>query len=98
MSRLIIDPFIREKLAKRRISEEDIRECFSDLTTRTLIDDREEHKTDPPSRWFIARTDKGRQLKVVFMHFKNNNEIVIKTAFEPTKGQIELYREKMTLL
>jgi hypothetical protein len=51
---------------------------------------REEHVTDPPTRWFVAETDVGRLLKVMFM--QTNEGIVIKSAYEPSEAVIRIYR------
>jgi hypothetical protein len=66
---LIISPKIREKLAQKNppVTDEEVRECFWNRTARTLTDSRSEHRTRPPTRWFIAETATGRRLKIVFI-------------------------------
>jgi len=66
---LIVSPSILEKLSTKvpPVTEAEIHECFWNRTGRTLIDDREEHRTKPPTRWFIAETAAGRHLKIVFI-------------------------------
>ncbi len=90
---LVIPGRIRQKLAsKHGVNEDDIRECFANLTRqhKFLLDTREDHQTDPPTRWFISETDFGRQLKIVFM-VDENKSVIIKSAFEPNDEEIRIY-------
>jgi hypothetical protein len=43
----------------------------------------------PPTEWFIAETDTGRRLKVVFMEYPDR--IVIKSAYEPSIEEESIY-------
>lgn len=45
----------------------------------------------PPTQWFIAETNQGRLLKIVFIEF-DSGEICIKTAYEPNKKEQEIYQ------
>lgn len=83
---------IERKLAKRGISLEDCVECFENRTASFLEDTRERHQTNPKTLWFIAETNMGRLLKVVFIPFLDIGEIHIKSAFEPNSTEITLYR------
>ena len=89
---LIIAPQIREKLANKMppVSEAEVRECFWNRTGKTLVDDREEHKTKPPTRWFIAETAAGRSLKIVFIRTANGDHI-LKSAYDPDESEESLY-------
>ena len=81
---------MRDKLTqKHRVSEEEIIQCFANRMGRYLIDTREEHRTTPPTRWFIAETDVGRRLKVVFVPLPDGIEI--KTAYEPNQVETKMY-------
>jgi uncharacterized DUF497 family protein len=82
---------IEDKLAKRGITLDHCIECFANRTGGFPRDTRERHQTDPPTRWFISRTDAGRLLKVIFIHYQFANEIHIKSAYEPNTNEIELY-------
>jgi hypothetical protein len=70
---LIISTRVREKLANKipPVTEEELLQCFENRSGKYLLDMREEHRTDPPTRWFIAQTHYGRELKVVFVPKKN---------------------------
>lgn len=88
---------IEEKLKTRHgVTQDEVIECFDNVTNGFLIDEREDHKTDPPSHFFIAKTRKGRSLKVVFMYFADKKEFVIKSAFDANDKAIKFYK-KMTL-
>jgi hypothetical protein len=54
-----------------------------------LTDDREDHQTDPPTLWFLAPTNKGRMLKVIFM-FKDGT-IHIKSAYAADEASGLIY-------
>ena len=79
---------------KHGVSEAEVLECFCNRTGPFLEDTRERYRTIPPTKWFIATTDSGRLLKVVFIFYRIEKEIVIKTAFEPNQIEIELYRAR----
>jgi uncharacterized DUF497 family protein len=82
---------IADKLGRRGISLEDCGECFVNRTAGYLYDTRAQHQTDPATRWFIAETDKGRLLKIVFIFYPDACEFHIKSAYEPNQTEIELY-------
>jgi hypothetical protein len=89
---LVISPKIEEKLrTKHKIEPTEVVECFYNRTKGTLIDTREAHKTKPPSEWFIAKTDKERLLKVIFV--LDNGEIFIKSCFDADKTSIRIYEK-----
>ncbi|WP_380179350.1 hypothetical protein [Kalamiella sp. sgz302252] len=79
--RLLISQKVRLKLASKvpPVTESEIIECFSNRDGYLLEDTREDHKSDPPTQWFIAETDYGKKLKIVFI-YKENSEIAIRTA------------------
>ena len=58
---------------------------------------REEHRTNPPTHWFLAETCYGRLLKVVFVPDTNGKDIYIKTAYEPNE-QKYVYTEDTALV
>lgn len=89
--RLNITPDIHKKLKERhKVKESEIEECFLNREKAHLIDTREEHETDPPTKWFIAETDTGRLLKIMWI----NDDVLgvtIKSAYEPSQKAIDLY-------
>jgi hypothetical protein len=88
---LTVSPSVLQKIkTKHDITEEQIYECFYNRTHGFLIDSREEHKSDPPTNWFISETDCGLRLKVCFIQI--GTEIKLKTAFVPTNpNTVEMY-------
>ncbi|PHQ25480.1 ADP-ribosyl-(dinitrogen reductase) hydrolase [Marinobacter guineae] len=83
---------VKQKLAQKHgVSLEEVQQCFANREGNLLEDIREEHKTDPPTQWFIAETDYGRRLKVAFM--LKNGDIIIKTAYEPNQTEERIYRK-----
>lgn len=88
---LIIDPSVREKLRdKHGVRRAEVEECFANRTGAFLEDDREHHRTVPPTEWFIAPTNTGRHLKIVFIEDVYGH-IVLKTAYEPNSDEENLY-------
>ncbi|TLS17119.1 MAG: hypothetical protein FDZ72_15810 [Betaproteobacteria bacterium] len=92
--KLIITPKIREKLANKEppVSEEEIRQCFGNQTHRAVLDTREQHKTDPLTRWFVSETDHGRKLKI--MYVPDPAGIFIKSAYNATEEVQRIYKER----
>lgn len=90
-----VSPKIRSKLAHKKppVSLDEIEQCFADRDRTFLEDSREPHRTIPPTQWFIASTDMGRLLKVVFVKLENG-DIAIKTAYDPNADEKKLYAEK----
>ena len=88
---LSISPSVRQKLSKKTppVVEEEIEQCFANRTGKLLEDIREQHRSDPPTQWFIAQTDYGRFLKVAFIH--KADEIIIRTAYDPNPKEKEIY-------
>lgn len=81
----------RKKLRdKHDVSEKEIRQCFLNRQKCFIEEVREEHKTVPPSQWFIALTNKNRELKILFVN--KNDKIHIKSAFEPNARERQIYK------
>lgn len=89
---LVIAPRIRAKLAAKNppVATDEIIQCFANRNGVFLYDDREEHKTEPPTKWFVAETDYGRKLKIVFI--QDGVNVIIKTAYTPGRDVIRLYK------
>ena len=89
---LKISARVREKLKhKHCVAEEEIIQCFASRCGRYLTDTRARHATNPPILWFIAETDRGRLLKVVFV--QTDGEVEIKTAYPPNETEIRIYEK-----
>lgn len=82
---------VRQKLASRhRVTEDEIEQCFASRLKKFLEDQRAEHATTPPTQWFVAETDMGRVLKVVFVF---DGEVEIKTAYDANVEEIRIYNK-----
>ncbi|MGK5059028.1 ADP-ribosyl-(dinitrogen reductase) hydrolase [Janthinobacterium sp. LB2P49] len=93
MPPLIISTAIRVKLdVKHNVSENEIQQCFFNQEGISIEDDREDHRTDPATWWFISQTNQCRTLKVIFV-LKDGN-IHIKSAYDAGAKDIAIYEEK----
>jgi hypothetical protein len=73
---------VGEKLLKDHdVVMKEVFECFGNGEAIYFEDIREGNKTNPPTWWFMAPTNKGRLLKVCFI--RKDGDIEIKTAYEP---------------
>ncbi len=92
-----IHPDIVEKLKTRHgVSEREVQQCFDNMDRQALLDKREKHKTNPPTQWLISRTNKNRELKIVFMQF--DVDVIVKSAFEPDAEERRIYSKYAPLL
>lgn len=90
MLNLVVSPAIKEKLhVKHGVKVGEVTECFYNREGPLLLDEDEDHRTDPPSYWFIAETNRGRRLKVVFVAKDGNN--YLKTAYTANKKSEAIY-------
>lgn len=85
------DEVIDKLKIKHDVTEQEVKQCFNNLSTRTLVENREKHKTSPETRWFIAETRTGRELKICFMII--SRKIHVKTAYEPNDEEIYIYNK-----
>lgn len=77
---------------KHKVTPIEVEECFLNRIKGLLEDTREEHKTHPPTLWFIAETDHGRLLKVVFIE-RLDGIYEVKTAYEPNQKEVKIYEQ-----
>lgn len=91
MRGLILSSKVQEKLASKEppVTRGEIEECFANRTGVYLLDQREQHKSDLPTQWFIAETDYGRKLKICFLQYED--KIVIRTAYDPNAEELRIY-------
>lgn len=89
---IVIAERIETKLKdKHQVTPDEVVQCFYNRVGRFLEDTREEHWTHPPTQWFIADTDAGRRLKVVFVEDEAAGNIHIKTAYKPVAIEEKIY-------
>lgn len=88
--KLSISPGVLQKLKEKHgVTRSQVIECFANRIGPMLTDDRLDHQTDPPTRWFIAETDMGRRLKVVYI--RTDKEFIVKTAYPPNPEELSIY-------
>ena len=78
---------------QHNVIENEVRQCFYNITNGFLIDDREDHRTDPPTLWFVAETDEGRLLKIICIHHKDRNQFILKSAYDANPATLALYQK-----
>ena len=77
-------------------------EIFNDINSRALfltfifVDDREKNKTNPPTVWFIGATFEGRLLKVVIIPYPKKGIAILRTAYEPSDLELEIYEKNQS--
>ena len=96
---IIISSKIETKLLdkKHNVRKHEVIECFAnrDMDCKYITDEREGHKTDPETLWFIAQTDYGRELKIMFVQRTDKNgepQIYLKSAFEANQKVKDIYK------
>ena len=90
---LKISKHIIEKLKnKHGVVVDEVFECFLNREKGLLEDTRVNHKTNPPTLWFVSETDHARRLKVVFIQL-TNGEYEVKTAYEPNDMEVKIYEQ-----
>jgi uncharacterized DUF497 family protein len=83
---------IQKILKKHNVIREEVEECFYNRLKGLLEDARAQHKTKPPTMWFIAKTNEERLLKVVFVELPDQT-YEIKTAYEPNEDEVRIYEK-----
>jgi hypothetical protein len=93
---LIISEKILEKIAAKTppVTKREIEQCFNNREYGLLTDTREQHKTNPPTQWFVAYTNHGRALKIMFIQDKQ--DIYLKSAYDATVEIQRIYLNKAT--
>jgi hypothetical protein len=83
------DSVLLKLTKKHSVAVSEVLECFANRRGPPLKDTREGHTTNPPTLWFVAETDMGRKLKVVYMAVGNSFEV--KTAYPANQVEIGIY-------
>jgi hypothetical protein len=90
---IVLSQAVLSKLQdKHNVAEFEVRQCFENICGGLLIDDREDHRTNPPTLWFIAMTNKRRLLKVCYVQIGADQHV--KSTFEPIEIELRIYRAK----
>ena len=95
MRNLIISEKTRVKLTgKHNVTERELEQCFENIEGPLLIDSREDHKSNPPTLWFISRTNKNRLLKVAYI--QRGSSVCLRTCYEPNEAEMQIYSSHLT--
>lgn len=93
LNNLIISNRILLKLkSKHSVDVNEIEECFLNRTKGLLIDTRLNHKTTPPTYWFISSTNVGQELKIVYIELPDGR-YEIKSAYAPNPTEVRIYAQ-----
>lgn len=76
---------------KHGLTLDEVFEAISGRLAGFLEDTREEHKSDPPTYWFIGSTDFGKLVKIAFI-FKDGT-MIIRTAYEANQRELAIYKK-----
>ena len=85
----VSDAVLRKITTRHGVELVEVRQCFHNKNGKLLFDNRALTKTDPPTLWFIAMTNKKRPLKIVYI--LKNSQTILKTAYEPNETELAIY-------
>ncbi len=90
MKNLVLSEHVKAKIANdHNVTIAEVRQCFLNRKGRLLVDNRALTRTNPPTLWFIADTNKVRSLKIVYIQV--GLQIHLKTAYEPNEIETAIY-------
>lgn len=94
MAMLEVSEKIREELANKQpaVTVKEVEEALLNREGQLLIDNREQHRTTPPTLWFVSRTNRNRILKVMIV--VENGRVYLKSAYDATAEVIRIYESK----
>ena len=93
MKNLIVSAAVEAKLKRDHAVElGEVRQCFLNRAGRLLVDNRALNRTNPPTLWFIASTNKARALKIVYI--QDGLQVHLKTAYEPNDVEKAIYAKR----
>ena len=90
---LYVSDWVLQKIKMKEIDLTEIEEAFYNCNGVYIEETREEHKTKPPTYWFIAPTSDGRLLKVCFIPRYDLKFLTLKTAFDAEEKEINAYED-----
>ena len=90
IANIVISESVLAKLQrKHNVDRREVEQCFENIAGPLLYDDREDHKSDPPTVWFISKTNANRLLKIAYI--QRGKMITIRTCYEPNDAEIKIY-------
>jgi len=84
-----ISEVVLEKITARKIRVIEVEQCFMNREGGLCVDTRAHHLTDPLTEWFVAETDKGRRLKIIYV--PKQDGIELKSAYDATDEVTRIY-------
>ena len=92
---LLASKAVKEKMERfHNVSFIEVEEAFFLHRGKEIEDARAQHKTNPPTTWFVAETFDGRLLKVVIINYFDDEVAVLRTAYEPSEFEVRLCDSK----
>jgi hypothetical protein len=83
---LFISADVEKKLSEKHgLDRATVEQVWKVYTGITLEDDREQHKTDPATEWFLIRDSSGQILKIVFV-LDDDGIAYLKSAYPLTRN------------
>lgn len=92
MNLRISDATLEKLKDKHQVTRREVEQCFDNKCGLFLTDDREDHRSDPPTLWFVAPTNQGRLLKVIFIY--RDGAIHLRSAYDADESARRLYDDK----
>lgn len=90
MVNLRISEAVLQKLRdKHNVTRREVEQCFENKCGLYLEDEREDHKSDPPTLWFVAPTSTGRMLKVIFIY--RDGQVHLRSAYDADHAAQSMY-------
>lgn len=87
---IYISPSVHTKIEnKHGLNIGEVHEAIASRTGKYLKDMREEHKSDPPTLWFIGESHAGKKIKIAFI-FKDG-VFIIRTAYIANSEELRIY-------
>lgn len=86
----ISESVLRKLHDEHGVTRTEVEQCFLNRLGKLLVDNRAFRKTTPPTLWFIACTNKARNLKIVYI--QDGETVELKTAYEPNEEESRIYR------
>jgi hypothetical protein len=82
---------VAKKITDRNITPLEVEQCFLNVEYGYCEDTRAKHLTNPTTKWFVAKTDKDRTLKIMFVPEKDG--VDLKSAYEATENICRIYKK-----
>ena len=86
----ISDGVLRKLRERHNVTRIEVEQCFRNRLGGLLVDKRALTKTNPPTLWFVAPTNKARSLKIVYI--QKGSIVELKTAYDPNEEETRIYR------